>query len=233
MTSTGNSVSRPKAWLAWSSGKDSAWALHLARQSGEFEITALLTTINCTHERVAMHAVRESLLDLQAEAAALPLVKVPIPSPCPNETYEQAMSEAMTRARSEGVQHVIFGDLFLEDIRAYREKHLAACGMTPVFPVWRNDTHALAEEMLAAGLSAYLTCIDPRKLSPLFAGRRFDANLIASLPAGIDPCGENGEFHTFACAGPMFRHPIAVTPGQILHRDGFIFADLLPGGLNC
>ena len=227
MTPNQRSV-RPKAWLAWSSGKDSAWALHVARQSGQFEIAALLTTVNRTHERVAMHAVRESLLELQAEAAGLPLVKVPIPSPCPNEIYEQAMSEAMARARNEGVYHVIFGDLFLEDIRAYREKHLAACGMTPVFPVWRSDTRALAQEMLAAGLSAYLTCIDPRKLSPLFAGRRFDAQLIASFPHDVDPCGENGEFHTFACAGPMFRHPIAVTPGKIVHRDGFIFADLLP-----
>ncbi len=219
----------PKAWLAWSSGKDSAWALHVARQSGQFEVTALLTTINRTHGRVAMHAVRESLLEFQAEAVGLPLVKVTIPSPCPNEIYEQAMSEAMARARSEGVYHVLFGDLFLEDIRAYREKHLAACGMTPVFPIWRRDTRELAKEMLAAGLSAYLTCIDPRKMSPQFAGRRFDAQLLASLPPEVDPCGENGEFHTFACAGPMFRRPIVVTPGKIVHRDGFVFADLLPG----
>jgi uncharacterized protein (TIGR00290 family) len=219
---------RPKAWLAWSSGKDSAWALHLARQRGEFEITALLTTVNHTHARVAMHAVREALLEMQADAAGLPLVKVPIPSPCPNEIYEQSMADAMTRARSEGVFHVIFGDLFLEDIRAYREKHLSACGMTPVFPVWRRDTDVLAQEMLAGGLSAYVTCIDPSKLSPLFAGRRYDAQLVASFPEDVDPCGENGEFHTFACAGPMFQRPIAVTPGQIVHRDGFIFADLLP-----
>lgn len=219
---------RPRAWLAWSSGKDSAWALHIARQAGQFEVTALLTTVNRTYERVAMHAVRESLLEMQAEAADLPLVRVPIPSPCPNEVYEQAMSDAMTRARAEGVYHVIFGDLFLEDIRAYREKHLAGCGMTPVFPIWRRDTHVLADEMLAGGLSAYMTCIDPRKLSPLFAGRRYDAQLVASLPPGVDPCGENGEFHTFACAGPMFRHAIAVRPGQVVHREGFIFADLLP-----
>jgi uncharacterized protein (TIGR00290 family) len=219
---------RPKSWLAWSSGKDSAWALHLARRGGEFEITALLTTVNHTHARVAMHAVRESLLEMQADAAGLPLVKVPIPSPCPNEIYEQAMADAMARARSEGVFHIIFGDLFLQDIRAYREKHLSACGMTPLFPVWRRDTDALAQEMLAGGLSAYLTCVDPRKLSPLFAGRRYDAQLVASLPPDVDPCGENGEFHTFACAGPMFESPIAVTPGQIVHRDGFIFADLLP-----
>ncbi|HEY6467070.1 MAG TPA: hypothetical protein VIY69_13815 [Candidatus Acidoferrales bacterium] len=228
MTNTGKTAVRPKAWLAWSSGKDSAWALHVVREAGQFEITALLTTVNSTYERVAMHAVRESLLEMQAEATDLPLVKVPIPSPCPNDVYERAMSNAMARARNEDVYHVIFGDLFLEDIRAYREKHLTACGMMPVFPVWRRDTRALADEMLAGGLSAYITCIDPRKLSPLFAGRPFDAQLVASLPPDVDPCGENGEFHTFACAGPMFRHPIAVNPGQVVHRDGFIFADLLP-----
>jgi uncharacterized protein (TIGR00290 family) len=218
----------PKAWIAWSSGKDSAWALHVARRSGEFEITALLTTVNRAYKRVAMHAVRESLLELQAAATGLPLVKVPIPSPCSNEIYEQAMSDAMARARAEGVWHVIFGDLFLEDIRAYRVKHLTACGMSGVFPVWRRDTNALAQEMLAGGLSAYLTCIDPRKLGREFAGRRFDASLLAALPLGVDPCGENGEFHTFAYAGPMFRHPIAVTLGEIVERDNFVFADLLP-----
>ena len=218
-----------KAWLAWSSGKDSAWALHLARQAGEFEVTALLTTINRTYERVAMHAVREALVEMQAEAAGLPLVKIPISSWCSNEIYEAAMAEAMARARAEGVWHVIFGDLFLQDIRAYREKHLTACGMTPVFPVWRRDTHVLAREMLAGGLSAYLTCVDPRKLGREFAGRLYDADLLSALPGSVDPCGENGEFHTFACAGPMFRHPIAVTPGEIVDRDGFIFADFLPG----
>ena len=225
---TSNRSSPPRAWLAWSSGKDSAWALHTVRQSGDFEIVALLTTVNRTHQRVAMHAVRESLLDAQAKAAGLPLVKVPIPSPCPNAIYEQAMSDAMTRARAEGVWHVVFGDLFLEDIRAYREKQLAACGMTPVFPVWGLDTRGLAERMLAEGLSAYLTCVDPRKLDRSFAGRRFDADLLAALPKGIDPCGENGEFHTFANEGPMFREKIPVTVGEIVERDSFVFADLLP-----
>jgi uncharacterized protein (TIGR00290 family) len=219
---------RPKAWLAWSSGKDSAWALHTIRQRGEFEVVALLTTINSTHQRVAMHAVRESLVEMQAAAAGLPLVKVPIPSPCPNEIYEQAMSEAMARARAEGVWHVAFGDLFLEDIRAYREKHLAACGMTPVFPVWGKNTRRLAEEMLAGGLSAFLTCVDPRKLDRTFAGRRFDADLLRELPPSVDPCGENGEFHTFANAGPMFEREIPVEAGEIVERDGFVFADLLP-----
>jgi uncharacterized protein (TIGR00290 family) len=219
---------RPKAWLAWSSGKDSAWALHTARQSREFEIVALLTTVNRTHSRVAMHAVRETLLEMQAAAAGLPLVKVPIPSPCPNEVYEQAMGHAMARARAEGVHHVIFGDLFLEDIRAYREKQLAACGMSPVFPLWGKNTRHLAEDMLAGGLSAYLTCVDPRQLDRQFAGRCFDHDLLAVLPHHVDPCGENGEFHTFACAGPMFCAEISVTRGEIVDRDGFVFADLLP-----
>src|SRR5271154_1823078 len=204
----------PKAWLAWSSGKDSAWALHTVRQAGEFEVVALLTTVNETHQRVEM----------QAAAAGLPLVKVPIPSPCRNEIYEQAMGEAMECAQAEGVYHVIFGDLFLEDIRAYREKQLAGCGMTPVFPLWKRDTRELAREMLAGGLSAYLTCVDPRKLDRAFAGRRFDAELLADLPSGVDPCGENGEFHTFTIAGPMFSHPIPVAAGEIVERDAFVFA---------
>src|SRR5580704_3727116 len=220
---------RPKAWLAWSSGKDSAWALHVVRQHGEFDVVALLTTVNQTYSRVAMHAVRESLVEMQAAAAALPLIKVPIPSTCTNEIYEQAMGLAMARARAEDVWHVIFGDLFLEDIRAYRERQLAGCGMTPVFPLWRRDTRQLADEMLAHGLSAYLTCVDPSKLDRSFAGRRFDADLLRALPRDVDPCGENGEFHTFANAGPMFKQSIPVTAGEIVERDGFVFADFLPG----
>jgi uncharacterized protein (TIGR00290 family) len=218
----------PKAWLAWSSGKDSAWALHTIRQGGRFDVVALLTTVNRTHERVAMHAVRETLLEMQAVEAALRLVRVPIPSPCSNEIYEQAMGVAMAQARAEGVRHIIFGDLFLEDVRAYRENKLAACGMTPVFPLWGKGTRGLAEEMLAAGLSARLTCVDPRKLDRAFAGRRFDQSLLDALPRHVDPCGENGEFHTFASAGPMFRRTIPLTLGEIVERDGFVFADLLP-----
>ena len=223
----GDGAGRPKAWLAWSSGKDSAWALHTVRQECEFDVVALLTTVNCTHERVAMHAVRESLLEIQAAAAGLPLVKVPIPSPCSNEVYERAMSEAMSRARADGVRHVIFGDLFLEDIRAYREKQLARCGMKPVFPLWGKETRQLAEDMVAGGLAGFLTCVDPRQLDRGFAGRRFDRDLLAALPSNVDPCGERGEFHTFACAGPMFSAEVRVTVGEILERDGFVFADLL------
>jgi uncharacterized protein (TIGR00290 family) len=219
---------RPTAWLAWSSGKDSAWASHTVRKSRDFDVTALLTTVNCTHGRVAMHAVRESLLETQAAAAGLPLIKVPIPSPCSNEVYELAMGEAMARARGEGVRHVIFGDLFLEDVRAYREKQLAKCGMTPIFPLCGRPTNQLAEEMIAGGLVAHLTCVDPRQLDRAFAGRRFDANLLAELPASVDPCGERGEFHSFASAGPMFRCEVGVKSGEIVERDGFVFADLLP-----
>ena len=218
---------RARAWLAWSSGKDSAWTLHVARERGELDVVALLTTVNRTHNRVAMHAVRESLLEAQAAAAGLPLVVVPIPSPCSNEEYERAMAAAMSRAQSEGVTHMIFGDLFLEDVRRYREENLAKCGITPVFPLWGIPTRQLAGEMMAGGLRSYLTCVDPRKLDKSFAGRELNAELLADLPPAADPCGENGEFHTFAWAGPMFRTPIAVRLGEIVERDGFIFADLL------
>jgi uncharacterized protein (TIGR00290 family) len=219
----------PKAWLAWSSGKDSAWVLHTVRKTGEVNVVGLLTTLNCDYARVAMHAVRENLVEMQAAAVGLPLVKVPIPAQCRNQDYEQAMSSAMERARAEGVFHIVFGDLFLEDIRAYRENHLAACGMEAVFPLWRKDTRLLAKEMLESGLSAYITCVDPTKLDRSFAGRRFDAELLGELPREVDPCGENGEFHTFACAGPMFRRSLPIDVGEIVERDGFVFADLLPG----
>jgi uncharacterized protein (TIGR00290 family) len=218
---------KPKAWLSWSTGKDSAWALQVVRERGEFEIAALLTTVNSEFQRVAMHAVRESLLDAQAAAAGVSLVKVPIPSPCPNEVYERAMGEAMRQAKVEGVTHVIFGDLFLEDIRKYREENLAMCGMAPVFPLWLRDTRELAGEMVDGGLHARLTCVDPNKLSAAFAGRSFDREFLPALPEGVDPCGENGEFHTFVYAGPMFSKPLDVTLGEIVEREGFVFADLL------
>jgi uncharacterized protein (TIGR00290 family) len=197
------------------------------RQEAAFEVVGLLTKVNRTFERVAMHAVRESVLEAQAAATGLPLIKVPIPWPCSNEFYEQAMSEAMGRARAEGVGHVIFGDLFLEDIRAYREKQLASCGMTPIFPLWGRETRKLAEEMVAGGLSGYLTCVDPQRLDRNFAGRKFNGEFLAELPGDVDACGENGEFHTFANAGPMFEGKIAVSVGEIVERDGFVFADLV------
>ncbi|HEV2385826.1 MAG TPA: hypothetical protein VGS20_01095 [Candidatus Acidoferrales bacterium] len=223
---------RPKAWLSWSSGKDSAWALELVRASGELDVAALLTTVNRAFARVAMHGVREVLVDAQAAAADLPLVKIEIPYPCPNPVYEQAMAEAMARASSERVTHVIFGDLFLEDIRQYREAQLARCGLTPVFPLWRLDTTGLADRMVKAGLRASVACVDPRKLDRSFAGREFDERFLADLPGGVDPCGENGEFHTFAWAGPMFRAPVPVTVGATVERDGFVYADLLPVGAS-
>jgi uncharacterized protein (TIGR00290 family) len=219
----------PRLWLSWSSGKDSAWALHALRRQGGYEIAGLLTTINQTASRVAMHAVREDLLERQAGAAGLPLIKVPIPSPCPNEAYEAAMAEAMAKATQEKVSAVAFGDLFLEDVRRYREEKLAPTGIKPVFPIWGLETAALAREMVASGLRAHITCVDPKQLDPKFAGRTFDDAFLDDLPESVDPCGEKGEFHSFAWSGPMFAAPIPVTPGEIVTRDGFVFADLLAG----
>jgi uncharacterized protein (TIGR00290 family) len=216
-----------KAWLSWSSGKDSAFALHEVRRAGDLDVVGLLTTVTTAFSRVAMHGVRDSLLDRQATATGLPVHKVGIPSPCSNADYEQLMAAALTRAISDGVTHIIFGDLFLEDIRAYRERMLAPLGLTPVFPLWQRDTRALAHSMIDAGLRAHLTCIDPRRLDRRFAGRVFDESLLAELPADVDPCGENGEFHTFVFAGPMFSHPLAVRTGEVVDRDGFVFADVL------
>jgi uncharacterized protein (TIGR00290 family) len=219
---------RKRALVAWSSGKDSAYALHLARQDEGLDVRGLLTTVADAYERVAMHGVREALLDAQAASVGLPLVKVRIPSPCPNEDYEREMGKAMAQAGAAGIDHVVFGDLFLADIRAYREAQLARIGMTPVFPLWLRDTAALAREMIAAGMSAVLTCVDPKQLDRSFAGRRFDGALLAALPASVDPCGENGEFHTLVTAGPMFARPIGVRSGEVVERDGFVFADVLP-----
>jgi uncharacterized protein (TIGR00290 family) len=219
---------RPKALVAWSTGKDSAWALHEARRAGDLEIVGLLTTVNATYQRVAMHAVRVELLRAQAEAAGLPVEIVEIPSPCPNAVYEQAMERSMAAARDRGITHIVFGDLFLEDVRAYREDRLAACRMTPVFPLWGRDTRALAAEILAAGVEAWITCVDPQKAPRELAGRRIDAALLASLGDDIDPCGERGETHTFVAAGPMLSRRIAVQPGEIVEREGFVFADLVP-----
>jgi uncharacterized protein (TIGR00290 family) len=219
---------RTKALLAWSSGKDSAWALHVLRAAAKVEVVGLLTTINQAFDRVAMHAVRTQLLRAQAETAGLPLWPVPIPWPCSNTEYDAAMSAALDRARAEGIGAVAFGDLFLEDIRHYREQRLAPTGIRPLFPLWGRPTARLAAEMIAGGLRARLTCVDPRHLDARFAGRDFDAALLAELPASVDPCGEHGEFHSFAYDGPMFSRPVPIRSGQVVARDGFVFADLLP-----
>src|SRR5580765_7286291 len=195
----------PKAILCWSSGKDSAWTLHVLRQRQEVEVVGLLTTINSVHARVSMHAVRMALLEAQAEAVGLPLWKVPIPSPCSNRDYEEAMSEAVRNALVAGITMMAFGDLFLEDVRRYREAHLAGTGMAPLFPIWGLPTDDLAREMVEVGLRARVTCVDPRQLPPSFAGRDFDAAFLSELPEHVDPCGERGEFHTFAYDGPMFH----------------------------
>jgi uncharacterized protein (TIGR00290 family) len=214
--------------LSWSSGKDSAWTLHRLRQDPGIEIAALVTTVNAEFNRVAMHAVRRELLRAQAEAAGLPLVEVPIPYPCSNAEYETLMRSLIGRLRADGVTHMAFGDLFLPDIRAYREKQLRGTGIAPLFPLWEEPTAALARDMIAGGLRAVLTCVDPKQLAPAFCGRQFDSALLDSLPAGVDPCGEKGEFHSFAYAGPMFSHAIAVETGETVERDGFVFTDVAP-----
>ncbi|OGI42156.1 MAG: ATP-binding protein [Candidatus Muproteobacteria bacterium RBG_16_64_11] len=221
-------MSKPRLLLSWSSGKDSAWALHVLRQKNEYDIVGLVTTVNENFARVAMHGVREELLQAQADAAGLPLWRVPLPHPCPNGEYEARMRALIARAVAAGVTHMAFGDLFLEDIRAYREQQLAGTGIAPVFPLWGLDTRQLAHAMIGAGLRAKLSCVDPKQLARDFAGRTFDETLLADLPAGVDPCGERGEFHSFCHAGPMFDRPIAVTTGEVVERDGFVFADLLP-----
>ena len=215
-----------KCLISWSSGKDSAWTVHVLRQWPDIELAGVLTTVNEKYQRVAMHAVREELLEAQADALGLPLWKVPIPSPCPNEVYEQAMAAAVKRAVSQGFTHIAFGDLFLEDIRRYREERLAGTGLTPLFPLFGVDTSRLAREMIESGLKARLTCVNPNVLDRRFAGRDFDASLLGELPASVDPCGERGEFHSFAYAGPMFSRPISIKSGEIIERDGFVFADV-------
>ena len=215
--------------ISWSSGKDSAWTLHLLRQQTGLEIAGLLTTFNESADRVAMHAVRRDLVGAQASAADLSLRAIDLPAPCTNAEYEERMRAAIERARAEGITHIAFGDLFLEDIRAYRERQLAGTGIDPLFPLWGkpSDTPALAWRMLDAGLEAVLTCVDAKQLDGRFVGRRFDRALLDELPGGVDPCGERGEFHTFCHAGPMFAAPIPVRVGEIVVKDGFHFADLL------
>jgi uncharacterized protein (TIGR00290 family) len=217
-----------KCLVSWSSGKDSAWMVHVLRQQPDIELAGVLTTVNEVYQRVAMHAVRVGLLQAQADALGLPLWQIPIPSPCPNEVYERVMAAAVARAVGEGFTHMAFGDLFLEDIKRYREEKLAGTGLTPIFPLFGADTTKLARDMVAGGLKARLTCVNPKVLDRKFAGRDFDASLLDELPAGIDPCGERGEFHSFAYAGPMFSKPIAIKSGEVVERDGFVFADVMP-----
>lgn len=218
-----------KILISWSSGKDSAWMLHQINQRQPNAAAGLLTTTNEAFDRVAMHAVRRELVEAQARAARLPLHVVPLPWPCSNQLYESIMTAAIAGFVADGFTHVAFGDLFLEDVRAYREQRLAGSGLQPIFPIWKTKpTRDLACDMVEAGLQARITCVDPRKLDRSFAGRDFDQQLLADLPAGIDACGEHGEFHSFAFAGPMFAEKIRITTGDIVDRDGYVFADLLP-----
>jgi uncharacterized protein (TIGR00290 family) len=215
--------------LSWSSGKDSAWSLHLLRRRAEYEVVGLLTTFNEEADRVAMHAVRHELVERQAAAAGLPLWTVPLPWPCSNEEYELRMAKACAKAVAEGIEGVAFGDLFLEDVRAYREKQLNGTGLEPIFPVWGLATRALASEMIAAGMRAKLTCVDTEKLDRSFVGREFDEELLSELPEEADPCGERGEFHSFVYAGPMLNTTLTVLVGETVVRDQFVFADLIAG----
>jgi uncharacterized protein (TIGR00290 family) len=219
---------KPKGLISWSSGKDSAWALHLVWQSGEFEVVGALTTVNDTFGRVSVHGLRTELLLTQVEAAGLTPVLVHIPYPCTNAIYEAAMAKEVEAAKQRGITHIVFGDLFLQDIRDYREAKLAGTGITPVFPVWLIPTDTLAEEMIDSGVEAYLTTLALKKLPAEFAGRRFDRDLLRDLPAGVDPCGENGEFHSFVAAGPMLSRRIPVRVGETVVREGFAYADFGP-----
>jgi uncharacterized protein (TIGR00290 family) len=215
-----------KTLVSWSSGKDSAWMLHVLKQDPSIEIGGLLTTMNEQFDRVAMHAVRRRLLEEQADAAGVPLRTVQLPWPCTNEQYEERMRVAVSQAVAEGFTHVAFGDLFLEDVRKYREEKLAGTGLTPIFPLWGIPTDQLAAQMVEGGLRSVLTCINPKHLDRSFAGRQFNRALLDELPSGVDKCGERGEFHSFAWDGPMFNHPVAIEVGEVVDRDGFVFADV-------
>jgi len=222
-------MARTKVALSWSSGKDSAWTLHLLRQAPEIHVAALITTFNCAANRVAMHAVRRALVEAQAERVRVPLLTVDLPWPCSNAEYEDRMAAVCKRALAEGITAIAFGDLFLEDIRAYRIRQLQGSGLKPLFPVWNIPTDRLSRDMIAAGVKAKITCVDPSKLERSFVGRDFDEDFVADLPAGVDPCGENGEFHTFVYDAPVFSSPISVRMAEVVERDGFVFADVIPG----
>ena len=217
-----------KVILSWSSGKDSAWTLHLLRQQPEIQVAALLTSFNSVADRVSMHAVRRALVEAQAERTGLPLWPVELPWPCSNLEYEERMRAVCGRAVAAGITAVAFGDLFLQDVRDYRIRQLEGSGLEPLFPVWHIPTEQLSRDLIAAGVKAKITCVDPSKIAKSFAGRDYDLGLLAALPPGIDPCGENGEFHTFVEDAPVFSRPIAVRTGEVVERDGFVFADLLP-----
>ncbi len=219
-------------WLSWSSGKDSAWALHMLRQSSEYEVTGLFTTVNSVFGRVAMHAVRIELLRQQAQAVGLPLHLIEIPYPCSDEHYAAVMADFVAWACKVGVRCMAFGDLFLQDVRRYREERMQDTGIQPIFPLWDIPTRELIGEMLAGGLRARITCVDPRVLPAEFAGRELTQELLDTLPSNIDPCGENGEFHTFVFDGPMFAYPLDIEMGEVVTRDGFVFADCWLRGMN-
>ncbi|MGS3183428.1 ATP-binding protein [Aeromonas taiwanensis] len=223
-------MTKTKVLLSWSSGKDSAWALHRLRQDPSIEVVGLFTTLNEAFERVAMHGVRKRLLEMQAECVGLPLHCIDLPWPCSNEEYGRIMTGFIAGVQARDIHHMAFGDLFLEEVRDYREKQLAGTGITPLFPLWGSDTTDLAREMMAAGLKARICTLDPGKLDVALGGHEFDSALLAALPAGVDPCGENGEFHTLVYDGPMFLRPLAVRVGETVQRDGFVFTDLLAGG---
>ena len=217
-----------KVALSWSSGKDSAWTLHLLRERPDLRLTALITTFNSEADRVAMHAVRRALVEAQAERTGIALWAVELPWPCSNLEYEDRMRAVWQRATAEGVRAVAFGDLFLQDVRDYRVQQLQGSGLEPLFPIWHIPTQQLGRAMIAAGVKAKITCVDPSKLAKTFAGREYDLSLLNALPSGVDPCGENGEFHTFVYDAPVFSCPIVVRAGEVVERDGFVFADLLP-----
>jgi uncharacterized protein (TIGR00290 family) len=219
---------KKKILLAWSSGKDSAWALHVLREQGQYEVAGLMTTFNAAFDRVAMHSTRRNLVEMQAEAAGVPLIAAPIPWPCSNVDYELAMKRVCDQALAQGISAIAFGDLFLADVRAYRERQLKDTGLQPLFPLWGLPTKALAQEMISTGLRATLVCVDPRQISANFIGRDFDNKFLSEIPAGVDPCGENGEFHSFVHAGPMFSRDLAIVTGEKVERDGFWFCDVLP-----
>jgi uncharacterized protein (TIGR00290 family) len=225
-------VAPQKTLLSWSSGKDSAWALHVLRKRSDVEVVGLVTTVNQVHQRVAIHAVRIALLQRQAEAARLPLHIIDLPSPCTNDQYEQAMAVFVEQSKQSRIECMAFGDLFLADIREYREAKLSGTGITPLFPLWQMPTDKLAQEMISSGLRAVITCVDPQQLPVTFAGREFNQQFLAELPAHVDPCGERGEFHTFAFDGPMFANAVSIEVGEFVERDGFGYADVLPVALH-